>query len=788
MTPTKPTRRDLLRLAATVTAATVLPQILQAQRDRGPAARILPLNDRWTCAPAENPLANPTAAQPITLPHTAVPLSWQSWDPDAWQRLWLYQTTFPNPLKHHDTSRVFLHCDAVMAAATPTLNQHKLDPHQGGFLPFEREITTQLAPLNQLSLLVDGRCINVPPNGPKGPAQIDYLTPAGIPRPVSLRIVPQTFLADVFAQQADVLDPAQRRLELSCTLDTTATTPQSFKLRAELLELSPAGEKPIAQASTTAQITQPGRTDIAFNLNNLASTALWSPANPKLYTLRVTLTSAHAEPHTYTTRIGLREAKFTVEGFFLNGEQFRIFGLNRHELFPYTGFAMPANIMRRDAEILRHDLNLNMVRCSHYPQSDAFLDACDELGLMIWEEIPGWQYIGDAPWQRQLFRDIETMVLRDRNRPSVVIWGVRVNESADNVPLYTRTRALAKKLDPTRPTSGTMTHLTKDKWVQDVFTYDDYHNGPDGHLAMHDPVEGVPFLFGEAVGQFGYEHGGGFKQFYRRAGARDVQEGQAKWHAQGHDRGANHKRVCGVIAWCAFEYGSLINGFKTVKTPGVIDVFRIPKLGATFYQSQVSPAGSSPHARPVIAPSFYWDFSDGQGPGAAAHIFSNCEQLIVTAGTHPPVTLQPDRTGYPNLAYPPFVADLSQARAGDELLLEGFVAGRSVLTQRLSSDRSRDQLLLTSDFPTLPSNAYDLTRVWFSTADAHGTLMRRMEGQVTLTLTGPAELIGDKVFTLADTGGVGAIWLRAIPNRHGSVTITATHPTFLPRTLTLTTS
>jgi beta-galactosidase len=77
------------------------------------------------------------------------------------------------------------------------------------------------------------------------------------------------------------------------------------------------------------------------------------------------------------------------------GSRYRWFGLNRHELYPYVGKAMPDRVLRRDADILRRDFHCNIVRCSHYPQSEAFLDRCDELGLMVWEEIPGWQYIGD---------------------------------------------------------------------------------------------------------------------------------------------------------------------------------------------------------------------------------------------------------------------------------------------------------------------------------------------------------------------------------------------------------
>ena len=90
----------------------------------------------------------------------------------------------------------------------------------------------------------------------------------------------------------------------------------------------------------------------------------------------------------------------------------------RQELLPYTGFAMPPRVLRRDAEILKREFHCNAVRCSHYPQSPAFLDACDELGLMVWEELPGWHYIGNQAWQDLAVRDVQDMVRR-RPEPSV---------------------------------------------------------------------------------------------------------------------------------------------------------------------------------------------------------------------------------------------------------------------------------------------------------------------------------------------------------------------------------
>ncbi len=99
-----------------------------------------------------------------------------------------------------------------------------------------------------------------------------------------------------------------------------------------------------------------------------------------------------------------------------------------------------------------------MVRCSHYPQSPHFLDACDQLGLMVWEEPPGWQYIGDANFDAIFLQNVHDMVIRDRNRPSVIVWGTRLNETASYPTLYAEARQLAYELDGTRQTSRSDGH------------------------------------------------------------------------------------------------------------------------------------------------------------------------------------------------------------------------------------------------------------------------------------------------------------------------------------------
>jgi beta-galactosidase len=328
-----------------------------------------------------------------------------------------------------------------------------------------------------------------------------------------------------------------------------------------------------------------------------------------------------------------------------------------------------------------------------------------------------------------------------------------------------------------------MTHYSTQNWVQDVFAFDDYHEEPDGSVGMNEPLPGVPFFFSEGVGQYQYMHGKGFKQYYRRAGDRAIFEQQALFHAQGHDRAVRNPRCGGLIAWCAFDYASLRNGYNAVKCPGVVDTFRIPKLGATFYQSQVSP-----DMRPVIEPSFYWDFS----PAAAgvdrkqSLIFSNCERLVIRVGARAAFTAHPDKKNFPNLAYPPFVVDLTADGAGKpELEIRGYVGDRLLLTRKLSADRSKDMLTVDSDDKEIFADGGDATRVWFATRDQFGNICPHLEGKVSIHVDGPVEMIGDNSFMLDETGGVGAIWVRSKAAQTGIVTVRASHPRFGERSVSI---
>ena len=746
---------------------------------RGPFHQTFSLNQDWIFLGkmAENANISDLAKDSqhrITLPECVTSLSWENWDPDTWQHIWAYRRRFVVP-KHSKESRLFLHFDRVMAGTEATLNGHVLPKHLGGFLPFQYEVTQMVQHgENDLLLKVDSRWLDAPPSGsPKGPGSIDYLLPGGINGSVDLRILPRIFVRNVFARPRNVLD-ANRQLDVICQLDAAIPFPADIRLQVSLLKN---GNK--LASSSTSDCLEKADQEFTLTLDRLDTIQLWDVTQPELYDLEVTLFVDRKPMHRYTTRMGFRDARFEENGFFLNGKRLQLFGLNRHELYPYFGYAASNRTMRRDAEILRNRFNCNMVRCSHYPQSEAFMDACDELGLLVWEETPGFQYIGGAAWQDLVLRDVREMVIRDRNHPSVIVWGVRLNESQNNPELYGKTRKIALELDGTRQTSGTMTPASErgweKQWHQDVFAFDDYHATSPGVVGIRKPLPGVPYFVSEAVGQFNYPAGKGFNLTYRRNADPVAQQDQALFHAAAHDRAAGYPNCSGLLGWCAFDYPSIIHAYDGLKYPGIADFFRIPKLGAAFYESQISP-----QIRPVIAPDFYWDFGEHQptGPGERAAIFSNCEQLEIFINGKLHSVLHPNREEFPHTAYPPFFANLKlDGTSKPELEIRGYLNERIILSRCFSSNPAQDKLWFEADDPELIGNGSDSTRLAFGIVDQYGSPRPFAGGMLQISVHGPARILGDNPFDLSLTGGMGAVWIRTLPETHGRIHLRAQHST-----------
>jgi beta-galactosidase len=559
-------------------------------------------------------------------------------------------------------------------------------------------------------------------------------------------------LENVFAKPVDVLSDS-RRVDVQCFLSAPAAGGSgSRRLRAELRD----GDQVLATGTQEVNAAAEGGSH-TVTLTKLGNIELWGLEHPKLYHVTVQLSEGDQLADEYHTRIGFREARFTPDGFQLNGKTIKLRGLNRHQTFPYVGGAMPARVERQDALILKKELKCNIVRTSHYPQSPHFLDCCDEVGLLVFEEIPGWQHIGDAAWQDLAVRNVGEMIRRDWNHPSIILWGVRINESLDNHNFYTRTNALAHKLDDSRQTGG-VRYLVNSELLEDVYTRNDF-----GFPLM--PPNHPLYLNTEFVG-----HTFPTKRYDN---VDRVME-HALRHARVHDQLASDSRYAGGIGWCAFDYNTHYNfgSGDRICYHGVTDIFRIPKPAASFYRSQCDPKEEI-----VLDPCFNWSQGDQSLGGGIrqAVICSNCDHLKVYLKGALIKDIDPDRTTYPHLPHAPFIADLMSPalEAWGDLRIDGYLNGEKVASVTLPGNDLDDELRVEPDDRELVGDGIDSTRVVLKVLNAQGGWRPFSSAAVALEIEGPGEIIGENPFSLS--GGVGAVWVKTKEGA-GTIRLTARHP------------
>jgi beta-galactosidase len=639
--------------------------------------------------------------------------------------------------------RIFIDFEGVMTAARVVINGVDLGEYKGGYTPFSFELTKHVKhnANNVLAVVVDStERSDIPPFG----GLIDYLTFGGIYREVQIRAVAEQYISNVFAKPVNVLSDLPE-VAVKAYVDGVSTGKP--RLTAELLD----GDKVIG--SVTNEAVGPRDT---LTIKNFGKPKLWDVDSPNMYKVRVTLADAGRTIDQYETRIGFREAKFTPEGFHLNGKRLKLRGLNRHQTYPFVGQAMPERVQKRDAWIIRKELHCNMVRTSHYPQSTHFLDACDELGLLVFEEIPGWQHIGDKAWQDLSVHYVDAMIRRDWNHPSIVLWGVRVNESGDNKEFYTRTNNLAHELDDSRQTGGVRFRYDSER-LEDVFTMNDFR------WPMREPNHPL-YIVTEFNG-----HMFPTKRFDNIDRVRE----HTHRHARVHDNIAGNVKIAGGLGWCAFDYNThdYFGSGDRICYHGVSDIFRMPKPAAGFYKSQCEPSEEI-----VLEPGFHWACGDENEAFTQALVSSNCERVKYFVDGKEVGDVEADRKAYPNLKYPPFSVNLRPVIWGSgkwsELRLEGWIGGKKVIERRMSGKGVDKQFVVKADDAELRADGIDMTRVVFQVTDEFGNIRPYAQGAIMFTIEN-GEIVGDNPFALY--GGGGALWIRST-KRAGIIRLTAKHP------------
>jgi beta-galactosidase len=779
-------RRDFIKTAGAALATTALPAVrAHAQAKAAQGRMIFPINRNWRFKPekvagADLASFDDAAWERVVVPHSNIEMPWHSFDDKDYEFISTYRRRFKLP-KGAVGKRVFVDFEGAMTASTVWINGVLLGEYKGGFTPFSFELTKHLAAENVLVVQLDSTERNdIPPFG----YEIDYMTFGGIYREVALRVVPHTYIDNIFAEPKNVLSGSPS-LDVHCFLAGEVTRAGGLSLQAELRDgdrvvskgmctvgpaassgeaaLDPYGDAPAyASQETTAD---PGRYTVT--LSGIEGVKLWDLENPRLYTVHVHLVENGVAIDEDRRRVGFREAMFTDHGFSLNGHVIKLRGLDRHQTFPFVGQAMPARVQRKDADILRKSLHCNIVRTSHYPQSRHFLDRCDEIGLLVLEEIPGWQHIGDEGWKQVAIDNVGRMIRRDWNHPSIILWGVRINESLDDHDFYTRTNALAHALDESRQTGG-IRYFQGSEFLEDVFTMNDF-----GFPLK--PPNHPRYLNTEFVGH----------TFPTKTTDDDERQREHTLrHARIHDQLASNPQYAGGIGWCAFDYNTHSNfgAGDRICYHGVTDIFREPKPAAGFYKSQCEPSEEV-----VLEPAFHWARSDESVGFTKAVFCSNCDRLQILARADgmegsPWVQLaeiEPDRAEFSHLKYPPFVLELSKldlrklkAFWGD-LRIDGLIDGKVVISKSMSGRGVDRKFWLLADDRELLADGADTTRVVLRVTDEFGAIRTYANDPVQFSLEGPAKLIGENPFSLI--GGTGAVWVRAHETA-GTARLTARHP------------
>jgi len=752
-------RRTFLQQTGTLIAGAALtPYAISdsAQSDTNAAGRlVLPINRKWRYSRTvvdggHDKNFDDSKFDQVVIPHTNVPLPWHGFDEKSYEFVSLYRRRFKLPPAAKG-KHVFVDFEGVMTASTVWINGTRLGEYKGGYTPFSFDLTPHLDFDGENVLAVDVDSTERPDIPPFG-YEIDYLTFGGIYREVSLRVVPSTFIENIFAHPKDVLTQTPS-VDVDCFIQRLSSTREALQLEVELRD----GDRVIAKnkqslPSTATSGTEPVK--VTVHLEKLGEVKLWSLEQRNLYTVHVRLLRNSQVVDEDSRRFGFREAQFTDHGFELNGKVIKLRGLDRHQTFPWVGQAMAGRAQRRDAEILRNKLKCNIVRTSHYPQSRHFLDACDEIGLLVLEEIPGWQHIGDKDWQDISVDNVGRMIRRDWNRPSIILWGVRINESRDNHDFYTRTNALSHQLDPTRQTGG-IRYFQESEFLEDVFTMNDFGfplkppNHPRylntefcGHTYPTKTIDQVERLTEHTIR-----------------------------HARVHDQLASNPQYAGGIGWCAFDYnthGNFGSGDR-ICYHGVTDIFREPKPAAGFYKSQCEPSEEI-----VLEPAFHWARGDASIGFSKAVVCSNCDHLKFYIDNKLVADVDPDRKQFAHLRYAPFVLEMGELfhKWGD-LKLEGYIQGKLVITRQMSGSGVDTKFLLLPDDTRLLADGADSTRVVLRVTDEFGNVRPFANESIKFELQGPAQLIGDNPFSLV--GGTGAVWVRA-QESSGKAMLKAVHP------------
>jgi len=741
----------------------LLPVLFACQQNRSIEETKITFNDGWKfyridphTDPPENchlPSFNDSAWDDIRIPHTPriEPLVVNDqWQGDCW-----YRKTFTLPETYKDRI-LFLKFEAALNEATIWLNREQVAEHLGGFLPFSVDLTGKIAWNEPNVIAVKLNNEDNPVTGPKPLATLDFNTYGGIYRDVTLISKEPLYITDanheqivagggIFFRTEDVTAKSARLIASTHVRNRSDKT-QAVQVVYSLYDQ--AQQKVLSFRTAAGEI--PAKGDLTLTAEEiLTQPALWSPQSPHLYKLEVELLTNGVVRDREELKVGIRDIKITNEGLWLNGEKTFLRGVNRHQEYPYIGYALSNNAQYRDAYLIK-EAGFDYIRSAHYPLSPAFLDACDELGILLLDPILGWQYFGDEAFEEFALASCRQLIRRDRNHACILAWELSINESWMPDSFMDQTRVISREEFP-------VTNCYNAGWMKSD-AYDIYIEARQ-HRKGVDPTK--PLIVSEYGDWEYYAQNAGFNQdswadlkSEERGSRQPRGSGEKRLLQQARNLQESHNDNLSTHAfadgyWVMFDYN---RGYSDdLEFSGILDIFRLPKYGAWFYRSQLDPSVEN-----VLFIASEWQ----PGVSEGVRVFSNAEEVELYLNGELVERRKPDTDAISgNLNHPPFSFGVNCTESS---VLEaiGYINGKEVSREKLATAGSPETIRLFCPFQGKKPEAgcNDVLFVYAEIRDAAGTVIPHNGLPVTFTVEGDAEIIGEQ--TVEAEAGIAAILIR----------------------------
>lgn len=693
-------------------------------------------------APAQIPAAQ---WQAVTLPHTA------RIEPrivnDQWQGIALYRKEFAAEPSWRG-KRVWLRFEAAMNIARVNVNDKEVLTHLGGYLPFVVDLSERLrfdAP-NVVTVWLDNRDNAI--TGPKAMHVLDFNMYGGLYRDATLIVkeplhITDEMLADqvagggVFVTYPEV-SRERAKVAVKTQVRNEGRAAATFRVKQTLWR----DGREVASA-TSERYTLKRGTAVDVNVDvPVTQPALWSPHSPALYDLLSAVEVDGQVVDRRRTRIGIRRIEFDGLKLKINGEEMFLRGVNRHQEYPYVGYAISRAADYRDARRIK-EAGFDLVRLSHYPHSPYFMAAADELGLVLLNSVLGWQFYNDDPrFQRQVVQTCRDLIRRDRNHPSAMLWECSLNES--QMP-----KALVQEFHRAVHEEYPGDQAFSAGWQNDG--YDIYIQARQHRVQHYEPPD-RPYLVSEYGDWEYYALNAGFNQQAwanlqpdARTSRQLLSAGEARLLQQATNNQEAHNDNFNTPAfadayWAMFDYN---RGYaEDLEASGPMTLDRVPKFSYYFFRTQRDADQVSPSyaAGPEVFIASYWQPDSSPD----VRVYGNVDEVELLLNGRSVGRQRPDSDRMSNrLRHPPFTFKLGKFTPGS-LEAVGYIGGRSVVHHRVITPGAIERLEIEFDDAGVCTDLERSDQIFVRARllDSNGTTVPVSDREVEFSATGGFEIVG----------------------------------------------